>query len=240
MADNLLSLPEIPGRLIFETDSFMTAHLLKTSDFVKYCKDRELNVSAERLNRFEVLGVFRPLVRFIFNNGRTEKLRIPNGPSSEWFDRGYIIDTYHPVTQYDVPAHDSEASEAFFSIFQVDHLSHVLTEFDLTVHLEPFAGKGAVEKDWNNWKTQFLEMTEHSIKDWQTHELRRAIPLLCQYVANRYYPLTQTNQRVMPPSRLGTHEPSDGISPGIASPPSADGYASGSNDPPDARAAHTR
>ena len=206
MADNLLSLPEIPGRLIFETDSFMTAHLLKTSDFVKYCKDRELNVSAERLNRFEVLGVFRPLVRFIFNNGRTEKLRIPNGPSSEWFDRGYIIDTYHPVTQYDVPAHDSEASEAYFSIFQVDHLSHVLTEFDLTVHLEPFAGKGAVEKDWNNWKTQFLEMTEHSIKDWQTHELRRAIPLLCQYVANRYYPLTQTNQRVITYSSGGISE----------------------------------
>lgn len=70
MADNLLSLPENPDRLIFETDSFMTVRLLKTGDFIKYCKERELNVSAERLNRFEVLGVFRPLVRFIYSDAR--------------------------------------------------------------------------------------------------------------------------------------------------------------------------
>ena len=197
MADNLLPLPENPGRLIFETDSFMTAHLLKTGDFIKYCKDRELNVTAERLHRFEELAVFRPLVRFIYSDARIGKLCIPNGPSSEWFDRGYILDTYNPVTQYDVPAHDCETSEAYFSIFQIDHLSQVLTEFTLTVHLDPFAGKGAVEKDWNDLKTQFLEMAQHNIEEWQTHELRRAIPLLCQYVANRYYPLTQTNQRVI-------------------------------------------
>lgn len=206
MADNFLSLPERPGRLIFATDGFMTAHLLKTDDFVRYCKDRELNVTAERLNRFEELGVFRPLVRFIFCDSRVGKLCIPNGPSSEWFDRGYILDTYHPATQYEVPAHDSETSEAYFSIFQIDHLSHVLTEFNLTLHLESFAGKGAVSKDWNDWKTHLIKMAECSIEDWQTHELRRAIPLLCQYVANRYYPLTQTNQRVITYSSGGFSE----------------------------------
>ena len=206
MADNLLPLPENPGRLIFETDSFMTAHLLKTGDFVRYCKDRELNVTVERLHRFEELAVFRPLVRFIHSDSRSEILHVPNGPSSEWFDRGYILDTYHPATQYDVPAHDSETSEAYFSIFQIDHLSHVLTEFDLTLHLEPFARKGVVEKDWNDRKTQLIEMAQHSIEKWQTDEFSRAIPLLCQYVANCYYPLTQTNQRVIKYSSGGFSE----------------------------------
>lgn len=201
-----LSLPREPARLIFETDSFMTVPLLKTVDFVKYCKDLDLNVTADRVHRFEELGVFRPLVRFVRNGDSTEKLHVPNGTSSKWFEKGYLIDTYHPNAHYNIPRQDGEMSEAYFSIFQVDHLSRVLKSFTMTLHLDPLVGEKTAEEDWYSRATQCAEIAQHSMELWQADEFRQAIPVLCQYIANRYYPLTQTNQRTYTYSESGYSE----------------------------------
>ena len=181
----------------------MTAPLLKTVDFVKYCKDLDLNITADRVHRLEELGVFQPLVRFVRDGDSTEKLHVPNGTSVEWFEKGYLIDTYHPNAHYNILGQDSETSEAYFSIFQIEHLSRILDAFTATVCLDSFVGGEITGEDWDKRAVECAELAEDNVERWRAHEFRRAIPLLCQYIANRYYPYTQTNQRTFYSPRKG-------------------------------------
>ena len=201
-SNKLLSMPPAPGRLIFETDSFMTVPLLQLDKFVTYCTERELEVTAKRLNRFEKIGVFQPIARCIETAETTSKLDVANGPQSDWFDRGLLVDTCDLSADYAVPEVGDESSEAFYSIFQIDHLSVVLTEMTLRVDLDPHVGEEASAPDWNERADEWIEYATAIVDSWQTHVFRRALPILCQHIANRYYPQTQTNQRVYyPPPR---------------------------------------
>ena len=76
----------------------------------------------------------------------------------------------------------------------------------MTLHLDPLVGEKTVEEDWCSRATQFAEIAQSSMELWQADEFRRAIPVLCQYIANRYYLLTQTNQRTFTYSGGGYSE----------------------------------
>lgn len=108
-----LSLPETPGRLIIENSRFMIAKLLPTRKFADYAKARGLTINVDRLRRFERLSVFRPIVRFIDDERRTEKFQAPGSDAAAWFGRGHIVDTYDPETAPAEPSNNEEQSEAY-------------------------------------------------------------------------------------------------------------------------------
>jgi OLD-like protein len=57
---------------------FFSKTLLNADDFVRYCKDRELNVSLENLERLEKIGAFSPLLRI-----RWPKIKIKLRPRED-------------------------------------------------------------------------------------------------------------------------------------------------------------
>lgn len=57
---------------------FFSKTLLNADDFVRYCKDRELNVSLEKLERLEKIGAFSPLLRI-----RWPKIKIKLRPRED-------------------------------------------------------------------------------------------------------------------------------------------------------------
>ncbi|WP_370334469.1 TOPRIM nucleotidyl transferase/hydrolase domain-containing protein [Parvularcula marina] len=192
-----LSLPPHPARLIMQDGRFMIAKLLTTKKFVEYAKERNLTVDEERLARLERLGVFRPIVRFIDTASRTEKFRVPDSNASKWFQDGLLIDTYDLTAVYDTSLIGSEQSEAYYSIFQLDTLSMVLSDFTLHVQMDGFVRDDGDVVDWKKHGNEWQDFAETHEKFWREHSFRPAIALLCQYISDRYYPHTQGNRRVI-------------------------------------------
>jgi len=194
---NLLAMPANPARLILEADGIMIKNLLKRSEFIKYCDQRDLKVNAERLTRFEKLGIFKPLLRFFHTDERESRLTFPNADVDEYFGNGWIIDTTNIKSQYEVPDVRDKNSEAFYSIFQIDQLSLTLNEMSLNVHLDSYLLEKSDNYDWNTFGKKCTEFAEMHLDFSAGHEFRCALSILCQYISNRYFPHTQGNKRVI-------------------------------------------
>jgi len=50
-------------RYLIENECFITCPLLNTADFIKFCKDRDVDTSQNRLEHYEKLKIFYPLLR---------------------------------------------------------------------------------------------------------------------------------------------------------------------------------
>lgn len=195
--DDALLLSENSGLLLLQSDSLMTVSFRDAADFSKYCRERGVYVSVERLNRLERLGVFRPLFRVFHRDGLDRRLRFPNGNIADWISADAIVETYDPAIQYEVPPCGSIDSIAYYSVFQIDHLDKVLAELQLIVHLDSIADESEVDIDWASQAEAWHERARQSTERIRTGVSWRPIPVLCQYISNRYYPQTQTNQRTI-------------------------------------------
>ncbi len=194
-------MPRNPGRLIFQHSCVMTARLLTSHDFVKHCKDRNLAIDSDRLVQLERLGIFTPIVRFIETGNEEERLHLPSEAVSEWFECGRLIDTATFTSNKELASSTEARSSAYYSVFQIDQLSIALNETTLNLHLESFLNDPSGFRAASRNIEKHIELLRGITRDTPSNEFRRAIPILCQFIANRYYPRTQGNQRTINVSR---------------------------------------
>src|SRR5262245_59296351 len=50
-------------RYFIENELYVVCELLRTDDFISYCKERDVEISRERLEQFERLGMLSPVLR---------------------------------------------------------------------------------------------------------------------------------------------------------------------------------
>lgn len=195
--NDILSLPLNPAITLLENDSLFAVKFLKQDDFIKYCNARDLTVSTERLNRLEESNVFTPIFRVFEKDSITHKLSFPNADLKSWLDTGALVDTVFTNQKYEFQNLKHDETEAFYSPFQIDWLSHILTAFTMNFHLDSFLNENDGDIDLTKREERWKSICDDSAKRWQQHEFRRALPVLCHFIANRYYPHTQTNKRTI-------------------------------------------
>ncbi|MEA2951076.1 MAG: hypothetical protein QOJ96_596, partial [Alphaproteobacteria bacterium] len=190
---HLLTLPPNIGRLIVETGAVFARPLLAANNFVSFCKDRNLNIDRERLFRFERLGIFAPVFRVRTPNDDIPPFFFPVRKENNWFDKGLAWDTTS-LGAHEIPDESDQTQEAYYSIFQIDHLSSVIREMTLETHMDAYLesqDSETIDLPKNEW----LELFRHHLDSLQMHEYRRSIPLLCQFISERFYPHARGDQR---------------------------------------------
>lgn len=198
MTNHLLTIPKNIGRAIIDAGAVMARLLLGTDKFVSFCKERGLVIDRERLFRLERLRLFTPVFRVLTPEEDVPAFSIPIRGDNNWFKKGWAWDTTSVDSTYKVPDRKDRTQEAYYSIFQIDHLQIVLSGMSLSVDLDSYLESslnGAInwEKNGNSW----LRYTNDTADVFRTHEHRRAVALLCQFISNRYYPQTQGDQRTI-------------------------------------------
>lgn len=195
-ANNLLTIPHNVGQKILGAAAVLTCPLLGADKFISFCKDRSLSINKERLFRLEQLKLFAPVFRVLTPEEDVPPLSIPIQGSSKWFKKRWALDTTTMGTNYNVPNSKDRTQEAYYSIFQIDHLQIVLSSMTLSVEMDSYLELAASEAiDWEKNGKRWLEITQSHAISLKADQHRRAIALLCQFISNRYYPSTQGDQR---------------------------------------------
>jgi len=194
--DSLLTIPRNAGRRIVEAGAAIARPLLGTDRFVKFCKERGLPIDRDRLLRLERLGVFGPVFRVRTPRRNARQMTIPPQNTNNWFAYRWAWDTTRLQRPYQIPDLRDRTQEAYYSIFQVDHLALVLSRLTLQLNLDGFM-EAAEPIDWQVDGSRWLQFANAALGDLRMHEHRRALALLCQFISNRYYPATQGDQRTI-------------------------------------------
>ena len=194
----LLRAPEGAGRLVVESAALFACPLLDTERFVRFCRDRGLDVDRDRLLRLERLGLFAPIFRVRAPRGKQQSFLIPIRDGKNWFDKGWAWDTTRIPFEHNIPPDKTTSQQGYYSIFQIDWLHHVLSMMTLHVHMDSYlvekkSKKGRGEQGIHLWSKRFREVQEMS----RIHAYRPSIALLCQYISNRYYPNAVGDQRTV-------------------------------------------
>nr|VFJ54294.1 MAG: hypothetical protein BECKDK2373B_GA0170837_10463 [Candidatus Kentron sp. DK] len=197
-ANNLLILPVDIGKAIVEAGAVIACPLLGTEKFVDFCRKRDLSINRERLVRLERLGLFAPVFRVRTPEEDTPPFHIPIREGNNWFDKGWAWDTTGIPSDYKVPDHKNREEEGYYSIFQIDWLEPILQDMTLSVQLDSYLDRNKEEDiDWHKNGVCWMQHAEALLESSRTHEYRRSLALLCQFISNRYYPKTQTDQRTI-------------------------------------------
>ncbi len=191
-----LRLPNQIGRLIVESAALISCKPLSTQSFIQYCSDRNLKIDVNRLQRLERLGLFAPMFRLVPPDEEQGHLFIPIKDQPSAFDEGWAIDTTGIDSAYFPAGNNEEAQEHYYSRFQIYHLHTVLTSMSLDFHIDGFLDPQTVFPiDWQAEGEQWLQHGQRQLAELRTNEEIRALPLLCQYISNRYFAEAQSDQR---------------------------------------------
>lgn len=194
----LLEIPQNIARAIVEAGAVIARPLLGTDKFVDFCRKCGISINRERLLRFERLRLFAPVFRVLTPPGEVEPLSIPPKEGNNWFTKGWGWDTTQAEATYPVPDHTDQTQEGYYSVFQIDHLHIVLSDMTLRVHLDSYLESSERDViDWNKNGERWMKFTRVHADSLRSHQYRRAVALLCQFISNRYYPNTQGNQRTI-------------------------------------------
>ena len=195
---DLLTIPDNAGRAIVDSGAVFACPLLGTDRFVRFCRDRGLDLDRERLIRLERLGLFAPVFRVRTPNNTAAQFRVPPSTGNDWFTKRWAHDTTAVPQNHDVPEHKDRTREGYYSSFQVDHLHLILTELTVHVPLDSHVDRDASAPiDWQKHGTRWMEYAETCSAELREHHYRRAVALLCQHISNRYFPETQTDMRTI-------------------------------------------
>ncbi|MBM9515281.1 hypothetical protein, partial [Desulfogranum marinum] len=169
--NDILSIPLNVGRRIVEDEAVIAKPLLGTSVFLQFCKERNVNVSAERLLCFERLGLFSPVFRVRSPEQELDPFRVPIQKGNNWFELGYAWDTTTIPENPKVPDLNDDSYEAYYSIFQIFYLNILLKTFTLQLSLESYLeGKASsptdVEIQFANW-IEYAEERKKSLVNTQ-------------------------------------------------------------------------
>jgi len=196
--DNLLALPKRSGQEIVQSGAVLACPLLGTDRFVKFCSERGLAISRERLIRREKLRLFSPIFRVLTPDQSAQQFYIPVREGNNWFTKKWAWDTTGILSRYKVPDENDSTQEGYYSIFQINYLFVVLQGLTLQVQLDGFLASEEVEHiNWQKNGANWLQYAKQRMESLRTHEYRRSVALLCQYISNRYYPQTQGDQRTI-------------------------------------------
>lgn len=169
--------------------------LLEVDQFVKFCGERNLGVSKERLHRFEQLGLLRPIVRIQRIDGGNLVLELDGEPADDAFEEGHVIDACAPDADYEPASVDDPDWMPFYSAFQVWEVELVLNRMNSVNWLENYADDDAPSFDWVARRKQDFRRNAEVLRKFT--EDRRAIAVLGQYISNTYYPRSLSDQRTI-------------------------------------------
>ena len=193
---NLLTIPDNIGRLIVEDGAMLYCLPLGTDSFMQFCHKRGISIDRSRLIRLERLGLFAPVFRVRTPQQPTDEFHIPPREANNWFTKGFAEDTTAVPSNHVVPAHTDQNCEGYYSVFQINHLHHVLsrmtTSFQLDYYLEQSTCRPV---DWQEKLDQRMEIAKMGASRLRDCQYHRAVALLCQHISNRYFPETQTDMR---------------------------------------------
>jgi len=196
--EKLLTLPDYIGQEIVYSGAVIACPLLGTDRFIKFCSERDLSVNRERLIRLEKMGLFSPIFRVRSPDQDSLPFYIPLREGNNWFIKKWAWDTTGILSNYKVPDEKDQTQEGYYSIFQIDHLNIVLQGMSLQVQLDGFLdSKHHGDINWQKNGDSWLQYARQRMESLRTHEYRRSVALLCQYISNRYYPQTQGDQRTI-------------------------------------------
>lgn len=197
-SNSLLTIPANAGRAIIQAGSVIACPLLGSDQFVAYCRERGLSIDRDRLLRLERLGLFAPVFRVRTPQKDAQPFHIPVRKDNNWFSKRWAWDTTGIPARYDVPDHQDRTQEGYYSVFQIDYLHLVLQQVSIHVQLDFYLDRNKDECiDWLTKGSNWMECANESLVRLRTHEYRRSVSLLCQYISNRYYPKTQGDQRTI-------------------------------------------
>jgi len=210
---------------IIENEFFITCPLLRTDDFIKYCIERDIPTSREQLESFEKLGIFYPLARVQYpkiinkieyiNDGKQYKIlgRLKDG--EQWlgdikeeyaqlfFEKEYLMNWLEEGCLWEPSAsHFQEWKtfrddkghrqvENFYSIFQCYELKSLLSFMRTKVAAESLLDSDTAIKsicDWAKGRVEYCKKRANK---------EDILAYICQILSNRYYPQTQTDQRLI-------------------------------------------
>ncbi len=198
VTDNLLTMPANIGRVIVEAGAVIACPLLGTDRFVRFCKERGLLIDRERLIRLERLGLFAPIFRVRMPKKDTPPFYIPVRKGNNWFAKKWAWDTTGIPADYKVPDSKDRMQEGYYSIFQINYLHVILQAMTLHIQLDSYLDLSDKEDiDWRKKGNNWMRYAKSGIESLRTHEYTRSVALLCQFISNRYYPQTQSDQRTI-------------------------------------------
>lgn len=198
MTKDFLSIPKNAGRAIVNEGAAIACPLLGTDRFVKFCKERGLAIDRRRLLRLERLGLFAPVFRVRTPKKDVHHLSIPPAKDNDWFTNRWAWDTTGIDKPHRIPDPNDRTQEGYYSIFQIDHLELVLSGMSLNVQMDSYLEDSESDPpDWDKNNSHWLRHFRQDAVRLRQHEFRRALPLLCQFISDRYYPSTQGNQRTI-------------------------------------------
>ena len=196
ISQNTLTLPPNIGRTIVRKSALIACPLLGTDKFIKFCKERSLPLNRKRLIGLERLGLLAPVYRVPRPPRAKRSFVLLSIKENDWFRKGWAWDTTSIQDSHTVPDTKDQNQEGYYSIFQLAHLDFILNSMTLSVHMDGFLEtKETRDIDWNKNGKKWMEIFEDSANMLREHEHRRSRALLCQFISNRYYPYTQSDQR---------------------------------------------
>ena len=194
--DTLLCLPPKAGRAIIEAGNVHACPLLGTDKFASFCTERGVPINRERLLRLERLGLFEPVFRVKTPRKGAPYFNIPIQEGNNWFTKRWAWDCTALERLYKVPSATDRNQEGYYSVFQIDYLGVVINGMTIKLQLDSYLGsEDATNIDWQEKGARWMKWASEMQKSSCTHEFRRSRALLCQFVSNRYFPKTQTDQR---------------------------------------------
>jgi hypothetical protein len=196
--NDVLSTPHDIGRRIVETGAVTACPVLSTHQFINFCAKRDTRVDAKRLERLERFGIFMPLFRVKVPSDDAPLFRIPVTAGDNWFTTGQAWDTTRSKKSKKPRSDVAGADEAYYSIFQIYDLTRILPSLTLGVHLDQYLEDDGYDfhADGERWR----EIARNIAAAHRGGSLLRATAFLCQYISEKYYPLTRTDQRTFQPS----------------------------------------
>lgn len=149
--------------------------------------------------RLERLGLFSPIFRVRTPQVDYPLFHIPVRRGNNWFTNNWAWDTTGIPQKYEVPDPKDRSQEGYYSVFQIDYLDLVLAEMTIHVQWDSFLDRsgGYRNIDWKRIGNRWMDFAEAHLESLRSHEYRRSVALLCQYISNRYYPKTQGDQRTL-------------------------------------------
>lgn len=190
-------IPAHPGQLILDEVAVRMCPLLPTREFVKFCNERNLTVSAKLLHRLEEMRVFTPIIRIAEPDGDDWALHLDGNSTEQHFSAGLVEDCSAPGAEYSIPALDDPQTIALYSAYQIWTLECVLRETTATYQLHEIAGPDPDAVDWSDRFEVLRLRADKSIARLRSDAMLSTVPILCQLISNRYLPHALGNERTI-------------------------------------------
>lgn len=195
-------------KYIIDNDLYVCCPLLTTNSFIRFCKERRVVVKREQLERFDELGVFKPIARVEFPKIKREsstgdvfeeyaRLWFMKDQAKSWLEENLLWDPLSkPFKLWEIFDNEMEQqrAECYYSLFQVYPLNTLLNLTGMQLRAEW----------WISYSDEQIKDMTNKIKNWATKSIsayqkgqdkRQTLAYICQILSNRYYPKTQSDRR---------------------------------------------